>query len=160
MDNIWDSTTLARNLLELMPKLRRIMSRHMGSLSNNEATLMQLGALYMMMETKMTTSDLAKKRHVSLQAASTFVQGLVERGWVVRVPDPNDRRRSILEVTDEGKAQEFALRNQMTELLATFVADLSPEEASAAQVFFNGLNRIMHEKSIKESIDETTNCHE
>ncbi len=155
MDKIWDSKTLARNLLELMPKLRRIMSRHMGSLSNNEATLMQIGALYMIMETKMTTSDLAKKRHVSLQAASTFVQGLVDRGWVVRVPDISDRRRSILEVTDEGKAQEFALRNQMTDLLAIFVADLSPEEASAAQVFFNGLNRIIDEKNIEGTLDDT-----
>jgi len=152
MNKLWDSHTLAENLLDLMPKLRRIMSRHMGSLSNNEATLMQLGALYMMMETPMTTSDLAKKRHVSLQAASTFVQGLVERGWVVRVKDPNDRRRSILEVTAEGKEQASALRDQMTNIVATFIDDLHSEEAAAAQVFFNGLNRIMHDKNIEETL--------
>ena len=155
MNNMWDSHALARNLLELMPKLRRIMSRHMHSLSKNEATMMQIGALHMMMETKMTTSDLAKKRHVSLQAASAFVQGLVERGWVVRVPDPNDRRRSILEVTAEGKEQEFALRNQMITVLATFIEDLSPEEASAAQVCFDGLNRIMQQRVTDDDTDET-----
>jgi DNA-binding MarR family transcriptional regulator len=151
MNKLWDSHTLAENLLDLMPKLRRIMSRHMGSLSNNEATLMQLGALYMLMEAPMTTSDLAKKRHVSLQAASTFVQGLVERGWVIRVKDSNDRRRSILEVTAEGKKQAFALRNQMTDIVTVFMDDLSPEEATAAEVFFKGLNRIMQEKKIEET---------
>ena len=155
MDNTWDSQTLAEHLLALIPKLRRVMSHHVNSLSKNETTLMQIGALYMLTESKMTTSDLAKKRHVSLQAASTFVQGLVEKGWVVRVPDPNDRRSSILEVTSAGKEQEFAMRNQMTSILATLIADLSPEEASAAQVFLGGIDRIMHDDRLKETLNET-----
>src|SRR5690606_25990030 len=103
MSETWDYQILAKQMLEIMRKLSRLMVVHVTSLTESEATMMQMGALHMLSHHPMTTSDLAKKRKVSLQAASAFVQGLVDKGWVIRVEDPNDRRRSIIEVTEEGK---------------------------------------------------------
>lgn len=148
-----DSSELARHLLQVMPKLSRLMVHYMESISENEATLMQFGALHMLIENKMTMSDLAKKRHVSLQAASVFVQGLVERGWVVRVPDPNDRRRSILEVTPDGREQEQHVRNQMVNYLASLLGDLTPEEEAAAQTFVQCIDRVLQQHHVNDCAD-------
>ncbi|MBZ0296516.1 MAG: MarR family transcriptional regulator [Anaerolineae bacterium] len=143
MDETWDAQTLAKRMLEVMPKLSRLMALRMNTLTEKEATLMQMGALHMLINNnRMTTSDLAKKRQVSLQAASTFVQGLVDRGWVVRVDDPNDRRRSILEVTPEGRIREAELRDLMTSYMADALTSLSQEEIDAAKIFLAGLNRL------------------
>jgi DNA-binding MarR family transcriptional regulator len=40
--------------------------------------------------------------HVSKQAASQLVDALVTRGYVERTPDPEDRRRVVLRVTERG----------------------------------------------------------
>lgn len=145
MDN-QDSVELASQILPLLPRLNRLMAHYVESISENEATLMQFGALHMLMENKMTMSDLAKKRRVSLQAASVFVQGLVDRGWVIRVPDPNDRRRSILEVTPEGQKQERYVRDQMVTYLASLITEFTPEEQAAAQIFVKSVDRMLQQQ--------------
>lgn len=150
MDETQDSQELAKQMLELMPKFSRLMAAHMTALTENETTMMQMGALHMLMHHEMTTSDLAKKRNVSLQAASAFVQGLVERGWVVRMEDPKDRRRSILQVTPDGEEQAQILRQQMTAHLSNLLSSLSQDERDAAQVFFDGLERIVQEFNFDE----------
>lgn len=47
---------------------------------------------------------LAAELGVSKQAVSKLVEGLVVRGFVERRPDPADRRRSRLLLTDRGRA--------------------------------------------------------
>ena len=148
--NNQDSVELARQLLPVLPRLSRLMAHHVESISENEATLMQFGALHMLTENKMTMSDLAKKRHVSLQAASVFVQGLVDRGWVVRVPDPNDRRRSILEVTPEGQEQERYVRDQMVAYLASLITEFTPEEQAAAHMFIRSIEHILQQHYVTD----------
>jgi len=153
MDN-QDSLELARQLLLMLPRLSRLLVHYVESISENEATLMQFSALHMLMEKPMTMSDLAKKRRVSLQAASVFVQGLVERGWVVRVPDPDDRRRSILEVTPEGHEQERYVRDQMTAYLASLITEFTPEEQSAAQIFMKSIDRVLQQHDVIDCTDQ------
>ena len=91
----------------------------------------------------MTTSDLAKMRKVSLQSASVLVQALVDRGWLTRTPDPNDRRQQLLEVTPEGAERARAVHDQMIGLIAAVVQDLTPEELQAASVFLPALHRVI-----------------
>jgi DNA-binding MarR family transcriptional regulator len=155
MDETWDSKILAKKMFEIIPKLTRLMTRQMTTLTENETTMMQIGVLHMLMQNRMTTSALAKKRKVSLQAASAFVQSLVDRDWVVRVEDPKDRRRAILDVTLEGQQQAEALRMQITEQLSHLMSDLSLEEISAAQIFLNGLDLIVQKYNLGESCRES-----
>ncbi|GAB1421127.1 hypothetical protein MASR2M15_12690 [Anaerolineales bacterium] len=143
MDTNPDTQELAQSLLEVMPRIYRFMITQMTDITGNDTTMLQTGSLHILMHNRMTTSDLAKKRHISLQAASTFVQGMVERGWVVRLEDPQDRRRFILEVTEEGKRQNIILQKQINEHLASQLADLSPQEIEAGKLFLSSLKRLM-----------------
>lgn len=160
MSETWNHEEVAIHILRFMPRFGRLISAHVTTLSGNDATMMQISALHMMSQHPMTTSDLAKKRHVSLQAASTFVQGMVDRGWVVRVVDPNDRRRSILEVTEEGHKQEEKIHTQMTQYVTGLVAELNPDETIAAKTFLEGLDRILLQHPLDdESCKENDKLH-
>lgn len=137
--------TVATELLDIMPQFKHLMGQFARSIDPELSTLMQVQVLLFLAHHPQTVSTLAKRRGVSLQAASTLVQGLVERGWVIRVPDPDDRRQARLEVTPEGMARAQLARDQMTEYVAGFLAAFKPDELDAAQVFIRALKRALAE---------------
>jgi DNA-binding MarR family transcriptional regulator len=145
-DTPWTIHNLAGELFDLMPLIGRTIFHHARTLDEEKTTLMQTKALLHLIDhPQPTVSMLAKKRGVSLQAVSTLVQGLVERGWVTRVPDPEDRRQSLLEVTAEGRARAQFARDQMVAHLVNSLDGLTPEEVDAARVFLPALRRILIE---------------
>lgn len=154
MNNLWTTDTLARELFDMMPLLGRTIFHHARAIDDEQATFMQVKALCLLIEHPLTVSTLAKKRGVSLQAASTLVQGLVERGWVTRVPDPDDRRQSLLEVTPEGLARARSTRDQMVSRLVESLDGLGPQEIAAARVFLPALRRVLTEHLITDDLPD------
>lgn len=152
MDSSWTLSTLAAELHELVPLLGRTMFYH--AKSSDQLTLMQGRVLYILSRHPLTVSSLAKKRGVSLQAASALVQSLVERGWVTRVPDPNDRRQSRLEVTPEGIARAQLAKDMMVSRLAESLVGLEPEALSAASVLLPALKRVLTEHLIADNVPD------
>jgi DNA-binding MarR family transcriptional regulator len=55
-------------------------------------------------------SDLARMAQVEPQTMSRTVDRLVREGLVTRTPDPADRRRHVLAVTDSGRAAFAGVR--------------------------------------------------
>lgn len=134
---------IAHELLTVLPRLNRIVSRELNSISGDEATLVQMRVLAQLSEEPTTLSALARKRAVSVQAASEHVQGLVERGWVQRVPDPNDRRQALLHVTDEGLTQLEQVRAQLRALFTPILARLDSGETDTIHQALIALRRIL-----------------
>jgi DNA-binding MarR family transcriptional regulator len=143
MTETWTSGKTAEELLNVFPIFGRIMAPYVQSGEEAEATFMQVRALFFLLEKPITASELARKRRVSLQSASVLVQGLVERGWVTRIPNPQDRRQFLLEVTPEGLARAQAARDQIASHLAGFLEGLTEDEIAAAQVFLPALQRVL-----------------
>lgn len=142
-DEVWTPVSVAQMFIEVMPKIGRILALKMREAGDDEMTIMQVGVLFQLGHERLTASDLAKRRKVSLQSMSVQIQALVEKGWVVRVPNPDDRRQYILQVTPEGNQRMLSAHQQMTQTLATLLADLAPPELAAAQVLFPALNRLV-----------------
>jgi DNA-binding MarR family transcriptional regulator len=130
------------------------MASWMRSSGEEEATMMQIGVLMHLQEQPITASELAKRRKVSLQSASVLVQGLVERGWLTRVPDPNDRRQSLLQVTPEGLARAKALQEQLTHMIANVLTQLTSDELEAAGVFLPALRRVVASQMLPDAVPE------
>ena len=67
-------------------------------------------------------ADLAAEFAIGIGATSKGIDRLERRGWVVRQPNPSDRRSSLLALTKEGAeladAAESTAGERMTELLA------------------------------------------
>ena len=143
MSDSWTPYILADELFDVLPSLGRLMVHFVGESGEEKATLMQVKTLFFLLERPLTTSELAKGRKISLQSASVLVQGLVERGWVVRIPDPNDRRQSRLEVTPEGMARAELAKDHTSKYMTALLEELSPEEIAAAQVFLPALKRLV-----------------
>ena len=64
--------------------------------------------------------EVAVAQAVSKQAASQLVDTLVTRGYVVRVPDPGDRRRVSIALTDRGEAAAAEIRSAVEAVDAAF----------------------------------------
>ncbi len=134
---------IARELITVLPRLNRIVSQQLNSSSGDESTLVQMRVLAQLCEEELTLSGLARKRAVSVQAASEHVQGLVDRGWVQRIPDPHDRRQALLHVTDEGARQLEQVRAGLREQFAPILAQLEPDETAAIHHALMALHRIL-----------------
>ncbi|MBI1279918.1 MAG: MarR family transcriptional regulator [Anaerolineaceae bacterium] len=143
MDKSDSVHTLAEQLMRLFPNLGRHISSFLRDTGEEETTLMQVSVLHQIKEHSLTASDIAKKRRVSLQSASVLVQGMVEKGWIVREPNPNDRRQFLLQITPEGQEKAEATRNQIIQFLTGFMEKLSPEEIAAGQIFLPALFQIL-----------------
>lgn len=78
----------------------------------------------------LSTAALARNAFVTDQSAADMVAVLEERGLIARLPDPADRRRRVLRLTEQGAGLLDQLRDQVAEVEARMVAPLTPEQAA------------------------------
>ena len=133
----------ASELFRTLPLLGRVIGTRMRDTGEEEGTFAQIMVLMQYQDHPFTVSELAKKRRVSLQSASTLAQRLVDRGWIVRTPDPNDRRQTLLELTPEGIEHAQAVHEQFISNMAEILEPLTSEELEAGETFLKALQRIL-----------------
>jgi DNA-binding MarR family transcriptional regulator len=73
-----------------------------------------------------TTADVAAHLGVSKQAAGQLVAQLVDRGYVLRRPDPGDARARLLALTDRGRACTEAAEAAARGTVEQWRSQLSP----------------------------------
>lgn len=134
---------IAQELLAVLPRWNRLVSRELRSEAGNDSTMVQLRVLAALSEGTLTLSALARKREVSLQAASEQVQSLVVRGWVERVPDMTDRRQSLLMLTDEGARQLAQVREHIASHLSPMIERLTDDDINAIHAGLQALRRAL-----------------
>ncbi|HXP57143.1 MAG TPA: MarR family transcriptional regulator [Streptosporangiaceae bacterium] len=78
-------------------------------------------------------ADLAAEFAVGVGAISKSMDRLEKRGWVIRRPNPEDRRSAILVLTDDGRAladaAEQTFQGRLDQILA---AATTPEQLAGA----------------------------
>ncbi|HEU4978643.1 MAG TPA: MarR family transcriptional regulator [Solirubrobacteraceae bacterium] len=103
--------------------VRRLRSEHRFPLGHGTV----LGRLDR--EGAQSVSDLATAERVRPQSMAQTIHDLESDGLVARRPDPDDRRRALVELTAEGRAALEEDRRHRDGWLARAIAeDLSPEE--------------------------------
>jgi DNA-binding MarR family transcriptional regulator len=118
-----DSAVVASELRVVLGQLvRRLRAEHRFPLSHGAV----LGRLDR--EGAQSVSDLALAERVRPQSMAQTVSDLESDRFVQRRPDPNDRRRSLVDFTDKGRAALQADRRHRDGWLAQAIAGLSPEE--------------------------------
>ncbi len=91
----------------------------------------RMGVLFAVNEAgRMRMGDLAAKLHVAPRTVTDLIDGLERDGFIRRLPDPSDRRASLLELTPQTQA-DFG---EITLLRKAFVEEifsaLTPDEQS------------------------------
>jgi DNA-binding MarR family transcriptional regulator len=90
-----------------------------------------------------SVSDLALAEGVRPQSMAQTVSDLEADGLVTRRPDPDDRRRALVELTEEGRATLLADRAQREGWLAGAMAEeLSPAELDVLEHAVELLRRV------------------
>jgi DNA-binding MarR family transcriptional regulator len=84
--------------------------------------------------------ELAGRSGLDQSTVSRAVAALVEHGLVRRETDPNDRRASVLLVTDEGRAALTAARSWYADVMRLALDGWTPDEVAA---FTDGLGRFV-----------------
>src|ERR687883_1422848 len=119
-----DSAHVASELRVVLGQLvRRLRAEHRFPLAHGAV----LGRLDR--EGPQSVSDLAAKERVRPQSMAQTVGDLEADGLVERRPDPDDRRRALVSLTDTGRAALEADRRHREGWLAEAIAaELSPDE--------------------------------
>lgn len=122
-----DSTTTSL-LSALRPLVRRIRAEH--TLSPGKVSV-----LHHLMETqRATTTELAAATHVTQQGMSLAVRELEQLGLVSKVPDSEDRRRTWIELTPEGRQRQLDESTTSHQWLTQAITQtLTPQERESLQ---------------------------
>jgi DNA-binding MarR family transcriptional regulator len=73
-----------------------------------------------------SVSEMAVGDGVSRQAASKLVEVLAQRDYISRTPDPEDRRRSVVALTDRGRAASEVVREAIDDVDGELIAAIGP----------------------------------
>lgn len=134
---------LTHELLAVLPLLNRIVAAEVRREAGEATTMPQFRVLAELADAPLTPSALAKRRRVSLQSISELVQVLVERGWIMRTPDPHDRRQHALHLTDNGRKHYEQAQHQTLRRLVPLMRALDDSERAAVQRALPALRRVL-----------------
>jgi DNA-binding MarR family transcriptional regulator len=97
-------------------------------------------------------SDMAKRVGTTSSAASKVVDGLVERGFVQRETDPDDRRRITLSLTEAGQAD----KDSVDRMAESFVAEkLCPLSAKERDLLAEAM-KLLASVFVQQNVESTT----
>jgi DNA-binding MarR family transcriptional regulator len=83
----------------------------------------------------LSTAQLARNSFVTDQSVADMVGVLEQRGLLVRVPDPDDRRRRLLRLTPAGRMVLDDLRETVAAVEDRMLAPLTAAEARALRSY-------------------------
>lgn len=93
----------AEVLAELVPRLYRLLRTALDE-EQGSASLEQLRVMHRISQGLHNVSALAAARQMRMSAVTAILDVLAERGWIVRVPEETDRRRTHIDLTASGRA--------------------------------------------------------
>ena len=73
-------------------------------------------------------ADLAERMHIAPRSATEVVDHLADKGLVTRMPNPDDRRSVVIEVTDAGRGLMAEVGAARREVAREFYGVLDADE--------------------------------
>jgi DNA-binding MarR family transcriptional regulator len=120
-----DAATLVELLHAAMRGLRRDAALQDDPLTPGQARLLRVLAHA---EGPLRAVDLAARLDVAPRSVTTKVDQAEADGYVRRLPDPNDRRARLVELTDAGRAALARVWAERREVAAARLGRLAPAE--------------------------------
>lgn len=143
------SAHCAQTVLEVVPAVMRVIRSEMRRQRATLLTVPQFRAL-VWIEGQPGTSASKVAEHVGLTrpAASVLLDGLVQRGLVLRAPHATDRRSVTLTLTERGQAEVRTSRDRTRQILADRLAALSPAQRGQVDAALRVLCAVFVEPSL------------
>ena len=129
MPNSAETLALADNLRAPLLRVARRLRQEAQRAGSSALDALILG--HIRRHPGVGVSELAQAEQISRPSMSGHVKRLEAAGWVSRIDDANDGRRSGLRITPQGEAQVDAIRQRRNDWLADRLARLSPDDRAA-----------------------------
>lgn len=94
-------------------------------------------------------TELAERAQITKQSMSELVNYVEARGYLERVPDPQDRRASIVRLSARGEALNQAAREILEEIEKEWAKEIGWEQMSALKQGLNALVNILEKEKSK-----------
>jgi DNA-binding MarR family transcriptional regulator len=91
----------------------------------------------------LTPSEVASRERIQRPTATRVLARLEEAGLIARTPDPQDRRSSLVAVTQAGRELLDELRTRKTAFLAQRLEVLEPEDRATLERAADILERML-----------------
>lgn len=88
-------------------------------------------ALTILRDGPLHQGELGARLHLGKSTTSRLTDGLEERGWVRRDPDPADGRARLLALTDAGTRAAAEVSRRRADRLATLLDNIHPDQQGA-----------------------------
>ena len=124
---------MAEELAELVPRLYRLLRTALDE-EEGVPSLEQLRVLHRIDTGLHHVSALAAARQMRMSAVTAILDAAFDRGWVVREPDPDDRRRIFVELTPEGRSALRRGRRFIKKRMATILQEYGGPPGELAAV--------------------------
>ncbi len=119
---------LADRLFEVLPRTVRRMRQETRTRFGRNLSVPQVRAvMFLRRHPGASLSSLADQIGISRPAASVLVDALVAHGLARRAPDPDERRRIRLSLTEDGATTAAEARTAARGWLSVALADLDPD---------------------------------
>ncbi len=126
-----NAAQLARQVMDMVPPMMRAMNAPMRD-AGDAGNMMQMYTMGALHKGPRAFKDLVAHRRVSAPTLSRSIEALVKRGWVARVPHPDDKRQILLKLTEAGQQEFEGVRQRTQDHLAKLLSALNQDERIAA----------------------------
>jgi DNA-binding MarR family transcriptional regulator len=99
----------------------------------------------------MTLSEIARRLNLSAATLNETVNSLVERGFAIRTPDPNDARKILISATKEGEDMQNSASKEFHAFMTSLFARMSKTRRDG---LLSGLEELV--KLSHADLDDTT----
>jgi DNA-binding MarR family transcriptional regulator len=108
----------------------------------------QIWALHSLAMGSQLTSELAQRHNVTNPTMTRIVDGLVEKGYVKRLPSHEDRRQIHLQLTEAGREAARYAHEQFRAVMARFISPLSEKQLNDIALACKHLSSLMPEGEV------------
>ena len=121
---------VAQEIVKVIPQVMRTIGAE-RQFSGHAMLPAHLHLLIILANHPCNLSELAVRHAVSLPTMSNSISVLVERGWVNRVPSPDDRRQVLLELTPDGRVVLTEIKSRAEARVAEVLGKLSSDDLAS-----------------------------
>jgi DNA-binding MarR family transcriptional regulator len=144
------SEECAARVMDTIPLVMRFIRADMRVHSAACLSIPQLRSLaFLNRSPGASLSDLAEHLGVTCATASATTERLVQRDLVQRIDDPQERRRVLLNLTEDGKHHLKQSQDQTRAHIADLLEGLTPEQVSNIEEGLALLKNVFEQTELK-----------
>lgn len=143
------SEQCAAKVVEVVPLVMRCLRADMRTRKSTELSVPQFRSLaFLDRNPGASLSQLAEHLGVTRATASANTERLVQRNYIHRCDHPEERRKVVLNLTEEGKQHLYQTRAQTRAYIKDLLSDLTEEQVFQIDEALSLLKEIFEEPAI------------